>query len=72
MSTLHHITPEHRHGEALALRLMAINASSVAMPMLFGALGAAIGVSGVFWVMGAVAALGMRLPSGLRPRKSLE
>ncbi len=69
MSTLHHITPEHRHGEALALRLMAINASSVAMPMLFGALGAALGVSGVFWVMGAVAAAGTRLPSGLRPQE---
>src|SRR5260221_9461369 len=26
MSMLHQITPEHRHGEALGLRLMAINA----------------------------------------------
>ena len=37
MSMLHQITPEHRHGEAVGLRMMAINASSVAMPMLFGA-----------------------------------
>ena len=50
MSLLHQITPEHRHGEALGLRLMAINASSVVMPMLFGTAGAVIGVAGVFWV----------------------
>ena len=53
MSLLHQITPEHRHGEALCLRLMAINASSVVMPMLFGTAGAVIGVAGVFWVVGA-------------------
>jgi MFS family permease len=42
MSLLHQITPEHRHGEALGLRLMAINASSVVMPMLFGTAGASL------------------------------
>ncbi|WP_159815860.1 MFS transporter, partial [Pseudomonas sp. 18058] len=46
MSMLHQITPHHRHGEALGLRLMAINASSVAMPVLFGSAGALIGVAG--------------------------
>lgn len=64
MSTLHQITPKHRQGEALGLRLMSINASSVLMPMLFGAAGAAVGVSPVFWVVGA--AVGW----GLRPGKS--
>ncbi len=29
LSMLHQITPEHRHGEALGLRLMSLNASSV-------------------------------------------
>jgi MFS family permease len=61
MSTLHQITPEHRHGEAVAMRIMAINASSVTMPMLFGVAGAVIGVSGVFWVVGASVGMGMRL-----------
>ena len=61
MSTLHQITPEHRHGEAVAMRLMAINASSVAMPMLFGLTGAVIGIAGVFWVVGVVVAGGTRL-----------
>lgn len=58
MSTLHQITPQARHGEALGLRLMMINASSVMMPMLFGAAGTALGVSVVFWTVGAAVASG--------------
>lgn len=60
MSTLHQITPSHRHGEALALRSMAINGSSVVMPVLFGSLGALVGVSGVFWGVGTLVGLGSR------------
>lgn len=60
MSMLHQITPESRHGEALGLRLMAINASSVVMPMLFGTMGAVIGIAGVFWATGAVVGMGAR------------
>ena len=59
MSTLHQITPEARHGEALGLRLMAINASSVAMPMVFGLAGAAVGVSAVFWMVGLTVSCGV-------------
>ena len=53
MSMLHQITPEARQGEALGLRLMVINASSVAMPILFGYAGAALGVAVVFSAVGA-------------------
>lgn len=60
MSMLHQMTPEARHGEALGLRLMLINASSVAMPILFGSAGAALGVAVVFWVVGSVVGLGSR------------
>ena len=60
MSMLHQITPEARHGEALGLRLMAINASSVAMPILFGSVGAVVGVAAVFWATGVVVGLGSR------------
>jgi len=60
MSMLHQITPEARHGEALGLRLMAINASSVLMPVLFGTAGAVAGVAVVFWATGAVVGLGSR------------
>ncbi|MEP6723171.1 MAG: MFS transporter [Variovorax sp.] len=66
MSMLHQITPHARHGEALGLRVMTLNASSVAMPMLFGAAGALIGVAGVFWVVGGVVAAGTRAVWGLR------
>jgi hypothetical protein len=67
MSTLHQITPPHRHGEALGLRLMAINASSVLMPALFGAAGALAGVAPVFWVVGLAVGLGARPAWRLRP-----
>lgn len=66
MSMLHQITPHHRQGEALGLRLMTINASSVVMPLLFGSLGALIGVAGVFWVVGAVMAVGTPAVRGLQ------
>jgi MFS family permease len=58
MSTLHHLTPDSRHGEAIALRSMVINGSSTAMPLLFGLLGTAVGASTLFWVMGAATAAG--------------
>lgn len=61
MSLLHQITPAHRQGEALGLRLMAINASSVFMPLLFGSAGALVGVAGLFWAVGAAGLAGARL-----------
>ena len=60
MSTLHQITPEARHGEALGCRLMIINTSSVLMPILFGTVGAIVGVSMVFWTVGLVVGTGAR------------
>ncbi len=58
MSTLHHITPEHRHGEAIAFRSMAINMSSTLMPLVFGVAGTAIGAAYLFWVMGVAVGAG--------------
>jgi MFS family permease len=69
MSTLHQITPAHRQGEALGLRIMAVNASSVVMPLIFGAAGAVAGVSAVFWVVGAGVGSASPLAWRLRPRK---
>jgi MFS family permease len=65
MSTLHQITPPHRRGQALGLRALAINGSSVVMPLLFGSAGVVVGVAGVFWTVGAVTGLGARLALGL-------
>jgi MFS family permease len=70
MSTLHQITPDARHGEALGLRMMTINASSVAMPLFFGSLGAVVGVSALFWAIGLVVGLGSRLAFGLRVQEA--
>lgn len=70
MSTLHQITPERRQGEALGLRLMTINASSVLMPMLFGATGSLIGIAGVFWCVSVGVTAGARLAWQLKAGKS--
>jgi MFS family permease len=58
MTTLHQITPAARHGEAIALRSMAINLSSAVMPLAFGLAGATLGASALFWMLGAAVASG--------------
>jgi predicted MFS family arabinose efflux permease len=66
MSMLHQITPAHRHGEALGLRMVSINVSNILTPLVFGTVGAAIGVASVFWIVGAVVASGTRAAWRLR------
>jgi MFS family permease len=66
MSVLHHLTPEDRHGQALAFRSMTINASSTVMPLLFGAAGAAVGAAAMFWLVGALVGSGAGLARRLR------
>ncbi|MCX7175091.1 MAG: MFS transporter [Proteobacteria bacterium] len=58
MSNLHQLVPPERVGEAIALRLMVINASSVVMPLILGSAGVVLGTSMVFWVVGGAAAGG--------------
>lgn len=70
MSLLHQITPEARHGEALGLRMMMVNSSSVVMPLLSGSAGALVGVTGVFWLAGAVVGLGSHLAWQLKADKN--
>jgi MFS family permease len=69
LSALHHMTPEHRHGEALGLRLTLLNMSSAVMPLIFGSLGAAAGVALVFWL--TAAGLGVGHVTARRLRQSL-
>ena len=66
MSMLHHLTPDHRHGEALALRSMVMNASSTAMPLVFGATGTLVGAALLFWAVGAAVASGSWLVQRLQ------
>jgi MFS family permease len=70
MSMLHQITPHHRHGEAVGMRLMVINASSVAMPMLFGVAGTVVGIGAVFWTVSVWLGVGSRLAFGLKDDKT--
>lgn len=62
MSMIHMVTPAQRQGEALGLRMMAINGSSVLMPMLFGSIGTVVGVGALFWAVGGVVGACSRLP----------
>ena len=66
MSTLHQITPHAQHGQALALRSMAINASSVLMPLLFGTVGTLVGVGVVFWAVAGVVGGGAPVAFSIR------
>ncbi len=69
LSSMHQITPPHRHGEALGLRMLSINTSSSILPLLFGTVGAAIGVSSVFWAVGAMVACGIPAARKLKPKE---
>lgn len=69
MTTLHQITPAHRHGEAIALRSMTINFSSTLMPLGFGVVGTALGPAALFWVMGAAVGAGSMAARGIGRRR---
>ena len=67
MSTLHHLTPEGRHGESLAFRSMAINTSSTLMPLAFGLAGTAVGAAALFWAVAGAVGAGSWLARRLAP-----
>lgn len=69
MSSMHQITPAHRLGEALGLRMAAIYASGVVMPLVFGLAGTVVGISAVFWTVGAMVGGGCRVAWRMRPRQ---
>ena len=53
MSLLYSIAPAGRMGEAAGVRMTIVNASTFAMPLLFGAVGSTLGLAPVFWTVGA-------------------
>jgi predicted MFS family arabinose efflux permease len=57
MSLLYSTAPEGRGAEAVGLRTLIVNASQFGIPLVFGALGTAVGMTPVFWAM-ATALLG--------------
>ncbi len=54
LALLHEAAPPGRAGEALGLRTTLINGSQTVMPLIFGAVGAALGMGPVFWSIAAV------------------
>jgi len=58
LTLLHQAAPAGRAAEALGLRTTLINTSQTVMPLAFGALGAALGVTPLFWGMAGAMLLG--------------
>ena len=58
MSLLHLTAPPSRAGEAVGMRTSIVSASQTLFPLLFGALGSALGVAAVFWAGATVLASG--------------
>jgi predicted MFS family arabinose efflux permease len=54
MSLMHNATPPGRVGEAVGVRMTLVNMSQTGMPLLFGALGSALGMAPVFWATALV------------------
>ena len=58
LTLLHESAPPGRAGEALGLRTTLINGSQTVMPLIFGAVGAALGMMPVFWTTAAALVFG--------------
>jgi MFS family permease len=52
MSLLHSLAPPGRVGEAAGVRMSLVQSMSCAVPLVFGALGATVGLTPVFWSVG--------------------
>lgn len=66
VSAIYQLSPAGREGEAIALRTMAISVSNSFMPLIFGAVSSSIGLSTVFWIMGAAVGSGSWVIRGVR------
>lgn len=66
LALMHHTTVPERRGDALAMRLVVVNGSNIATPVLFGVASGALGIAAIFWLIGGVVALGC--PLGMRFR----
>ena len=64
MSLLHSLAPAGRMGEAAGVRMSLMNSMSVAVPLVFGAVGSSIGLSPVLWAVSVLLAAGGWLTRG--------
>lgn len=58
MSLLYNTAPPGRGGEVVGVRTFLLNLTQSGIPLLFGIVGAALGMTPVFWVMAALLFLG--------------
>jgi MFS family permease len=58
LSLLHHHAPPGRMGEATGVRMSLVNSISVAVPLVFGAVGGSVGLAPVLWSVGVFLATG--------------
>jgi MFS family permease len=58
MTLLHVTAPPSRAGEAVGVRTSMVSASQTVLPLVFGALGTAVGLGAVFWAGAAALASG--------------
>ena len=58
MALLYNAAPTGRGGEVVGVRTFLLNLTQVGIPLLFGILGATLGMTPVFWAMAAVLLLG--------------
>ena len=58
MALVYATAPKGRAGEAVGVRTVVLNASSTVLPLLFGGVGAAVGMLPVFWTMSGALAVG--------------
>ncbi|SNS38129.1 Predicted arabinose efflux permease, MFS family [Noviherbaspirillum humi] len=59
LALLHHAAPSGRAAEAVGVRVTIGNACQVLLPLIFGGAGASLGLSPVFWTMGALIGAGV-------------
>jgi MFS family permease len=59
MTLVHSTSPSGRVAEALGLRLTIIHSNQVILPLIFGAFGALLGTTAMFWGMSLIALFGV-------------
>ena len=53
LSLLYAASPAGRQGEVVGVRTTVLNSSSAVLPLVFGAVGSALGMTPVFWAIAA-------------------
>ena len=70
LTLLHEAAPDGRAGEALGLRTTLINTSQTVMPLVFGAVGIAVGMTPLFLAMAAALFAGGVFARGVKNKQS--